>query len=708
MSEPPKKARYSLKLLRREFLTAAVMLGSSLPLDSIARAAPASGEDALRSITALSKAEAAALKLAARIMLPEQLPADGPSFDDVVANLARFLSFADETTFAALREQLRLLGSFAFVAEEHIAELQQFVSKQLRQRGFSAVKNALDSLHKVAVLGYYSHAKSYRRLGYRPLDVPQQPGTPLKITPRASSEVFDVAIIGSGVAGSVLAARLTAAGKRVVVLESGPYVPEATITSDELKWLASLERGSGLQLANVDAPYVQSARSFPILQGHCVGGGGVINNAVCFQMPARRIDQWHGLGFPVSTEALRAAYTTTGGEIRVKPVSEAVTDKTKNINRSMMFMTELFGQPKTPSITDPPTPGFYECLVNLEGCVGCGLCNTGCRWERKVNALQVYLKAALEHEGGQRCQLVADTKVEEIAVTRAAAGAAGRVSELWVRDHRSGERYRVRAHEYVVCAGAVHTPALLLGSRELRAQAHKLPIGERLSAHLVSPVLGFVDEPIHEQPSLQLTHYYVPENPDDGFMIENLYNPPGQAAVVMAGYGQLHFDRMQKYKSTLLVGAVVPTIANGRVELRADGRPSIVHPLAENELIRLRHALALIARGMLRGSDQGVKPSEVIVGIAGGGFVMKSEATVDRLEKWLTSFDQVALSTGHPQGGSAMSEDPKIGVVDAEFRVRGFANLRVCDASLFPMAAGVNPQWTVMALAHCCADVMNG
>ena len=53
-----------------------------------------------------------------------------------------------------------------------------------------------------------------------------------------------------------------------------------------------------------------------------------------------------------------------------------------------------------------------------------------------------------------------------------------------------------------------------------------------------------------------------------------------------------------------------------------------------------------------------------------------------------------------------MSTDPALGVVGADFRVRGFSNLRVCDASLFPEVAGVNPQWTVMALADRCGAVM--
>ena len=49
-----------------------------------------------------------------------------------------------------------------------------------------------------------------------------------------------------------------------------------------------------------------------------------------------------------------------------------------------------------------------------------------------------------------------------------------------------------------------------------------------------------------------------------------------------------------------------------------------------------------------------------------------------------------------------------IGVVSADFRVRGVKNLRVCDGSIFPDSAAVNPQWTIMALAEICASDMLG
>jgi choline dehydrogenase-like flavoprotein len=55
-----------------------------------------------------------------------------------------------------------------------------------------------------------------------------------------------------------------------------------------------------------------------------------------------------------------------------------------------------------------------------------------------------------------------------------------------------------------------------------------------------------------------------------------------------------------------------------------------------------------------------------------------------------------------------MSNDPATGVVDAHFKVYGYDNLFVCDASVFPTSLGVNPQVTVMALAHYAAPFIAG
>ena len=67
---------------------------------------------------------------------------------------------------------------------------------------------------------------------------------------------------------------------------------------------------------------------------------------------------------------------------------------------------------------------------------------------------------------------------------------------------------------------------------------------------------------------------------------------------------------------------------------------------------------------------------------------------------------ELVLGTGHPQGGNAISRvrGQGRGVVRPDFRVYGFDNLYVCDASVFPGPTTVNPQITVMTMAHYAAS----
>jgi choline dehydrogenase-like flavoprotein len=153
---------------------------------------------------------------------------------------------------------------------------------------------------------------------------------------------------------------------------------------------------------------------------------------------------------------------------------------------------------------------------------------------------------------------------------------------------------------------------------------------------------------------------------------------------------------MKRYASTVAAAPLVGSEAKGSVRLQGNGE-RITLPLGGYELKRLRTGLALLARAFLKGGAE-----RILLG-AGVGREIASEADVTRFEAEVNEITLLRLGTGHPQGGNAMSTDPKIGVVDPDFRVRGIANVRVCDGSIFPASAGVNPQWTIMALAHCCA-----
>jgi choline dehydrogenase-like flavoprotein len=194
---------------------------------------------------------------------------------------------------------------------------------------------------------------------------------------------------------------------------------------------------------------------------------------------------------------------------------------------------------------------------------------------------------------------------------------------------------------------------------------------------------------------------FVPAAGDDGFLIETWFSPPGALALAMPGYLDAHQQRMNQFQRLVSASPVIGTQPLGTITLQFDD-PVIDLPLAPVDLDRFRRGMNRTVTALIGG-----KASPVIVRL-GNGRVIATMDDVSRLDAEMAALTPqelylLPLSTAHPQGGNAMSGDPAIGVVGADFRVRGIDNLRVCDGSIFPVVAGVNPQWTIYALAHLCA-----
>jgi choline dehydrogenase-like flavoprotein len=62
------------------------------------------------------------------------------------------------------------------------------------------------------------------------------------------------------------------------------------------------------------------------------------------------------------------------------------------------------------------------------------------------------------------------------------------------------------------------------------------------------------------------------------------------------------------------------------------------------------------------------------------------------------------IANYHQMGGTRMSDDPAKGVVDADCRVHGYANLYVAGSSIFTTSGWANPTLTIAALALRLAD----
>lgn len=82
------------------------------------------------------------------------------------------------------------------------------------------------------------------------------------------------------------------------------------------------------------------------------------------------------------------------------------------------------------------------------------------------------------------------------------------------------------------------------------------------------------------------------------------------------------------------------------------------------------------------------------------------------LDEHADKFSGYRLSSGpldsgaHHSGTCRMAQDPSHGVVDENFRVFGMSNLYVADGSVIPYSGHANTGLTIAALAHRCCDIL--
>jgi choline dehydrogenase-like flavoprotein len=199
---------------------------------------------------------------------------------------------------------------------------------------------------------------------------------------------------------------------------------------------------------------------------------------------------------------------------------------------------------------------------------------------------------------------------------------------------------------------------------------------------------------------LQISHFGRPR-PERGFVYEMWWNPPVVQAINMPGWFEDHFNNMRRYNRLMAIGALVGTAGNGEVKQALTGGPDIAYKPEPADLRTLADALKELGKILFAGGARRVMAN------TWGYDVFRSPAELEQLDKIALDPTYIALGTGHPQGGNALSTDPRRGVVGPDFRVHGYENLHVCDASVFPSSLTVNPQLTIMSLAHYAAPLIH-
>lgn len=536
---------------------------------------------------------------------------------------------------------------------------------------------------QLTYLGYYNDPRSYDSVGYVPfserdryesLDIADREPHPLDVKepPDVESEELeaDVCVVGSGAAGAVLAYHLSERGRDVLVLEKGQYVEPRQFSEDEVEMYGKLY---------ADGMFQQTDDfQFTILQGSCVGGSTVVNNAVCFEPPEPVLAEWndpggHDAGLHLPT--LRQHVREVSDLIGVKPQDGTrLNPSARKFEEGVTRLGLADGDAMEMDVVD----------ANLDDCFGCGYCNIGCAYGKKLSMLNTVLPAAQRECPGE-VRVLSECEVRRLVTV---TGPTNRVSHLRAR-MSDGRDLRVRARDFVVAAGAVASPYLLLRS----GVGRDLPVGEKASFNMGAYLTAEFDEKMDAYDGLQISHYLKPEA-SRGWAMETWWNPPASQAINMPGWFEEHYENMRAYDRLMAVGVLVGTEGNGRIGSSWLGGPAVYYTPTADDLRTMADGLQTLGRILFEAGATRVMAN------TWGSDEFTSPDELDRLHRIALDPGYITLGTGHPQGGCALSRDPTKGVVDPNFRVHGYGNLYVCDASVFPSSLTVNPQLTIMGLAR--------
>jgi choline dehydrogenase-like flavoprotein len=264
-----------------------------------------------------------------------------------------------------------------------------------------------------------------------------------------------------------------------------------------------------------------------------------------------------------------------------------------------------------------------------------------------------------------------------------------------VRARLDGEWTAIEAGEVILCAGAVHSPAILLRSGIGPELAVDLPVGEHLQDH---PVVYAVI-PLREEAQ--------PATPFDRHTNVCIRYSSGLAG---AGRNDMMIVGMNRtpIAPVGLVGVWInQCYSEGTLRLTSpdpEADPVIDENMVSDERDRVR-----MVDGVRRVLD--LVDSSAVEGITASPLLDRllaplpaRDATDGELAAWA---DRAAADAQHICGTARMGSGDDA-VLDSECRVRGVEGLRVVDASVFPAVPRANTHLAVLAVAERAAVTING
>ncbi|MBX0294270.1 GMC family oxidoreductase [Haloarcula nitratireducens] len=530
----------------------------------------------------------------------------------------------------------------------------------------------------------------------------------------------DVCVVGAGPAGALVASRLASDGHDVVVLEAGPRFDFSDRQERMEESIRPAHRGSVWEMGGQrDAFSASGERYYPLNVSRVKGVGGSTLHwqGMVMRLHPSDFEGSHDNGdpaWPIGYEDLRPYYADAETAMGVagdadNPFAPPREEPYPMAGFPPSYSDSLFAEAcESLGITMHGVPNARnsESYDGRGPCVGYGTCQPVCPSGAKYDA-SVHIEDA--EEAGA-------TVLDRVPVQRLETDGEGRVTAAVYATPNGTER-RQEAREFVLAAGGVEIPRLLLLSK---SESHpdglansSGAVGRYFMDHLFAGSGGVLGERTRQNHVGFITSECHQFYDDPGQAVERVadgetvvpasdarFSPikleflnyagpsPVELALSAENWGdELLGDLREAYGNSTAMGGLVgqPPKRENRVTLDTSTTDDHGNPVPDIQWSWGPR----VKRSMARANDV--------------QHAVLSELGVDI--RWTAGSGNGGSGPAyHHMGTTRMGTDPEESVVNPQLRTHDVANLSIASSSVFVTAGSMNPTLTIAALALKCAD----
>jgi choline dehydrogenase-like flavoprotein len=460
----------------------------------------------------------------------------------------------------------------------------------------------------------------------------------------------EIAVIGSGPGGSISACLLAEAGRDTLLIEEGEFQALESCPPFSLREMEQKYRNGGLTVA-------LGRTKIAYVEGRCVGGGSEINSGLYHRTPTDILESWRR---EFEVEALGESDLLSHFEACERDVSVSPLP-----GPAPMASQELYKGATLLGWRALEIPRWVR-YDEGEG----GLPPRGTRQSMTKTFIPRFLAA-----GGR---LLPRTRV----------GSLRREGRRWLLQSTDafGVVRRISAETVFVCAGAIHSAALL------RRSGITKNVGNSLRMHPTVKVVARFPGVVNTADMGVPVHQVKEFSPRLSFGC-SISTPP-----------HLALGLIDHPQASRLVQADWPNLATYYAMITGEGHgtvrtvpgfadPLVTYRLTPADLFDLGDGMRKLSEMLFASGATALYPA------FSRALALRSPSDSEQLPKSFPS-GGAGLMTIHLFSSCPMGERRDRCAVDSFGQVHDVPNLRVADASIMCGPPGVNPQGTVMALSR--------